>query len=394
MKKLVLDFSKYNPEFKDALKSLQRTYNTNDVSSEVLADISGQLFGNQEFINKLSNSEPSIFRKMYDNLVVLSNRINNTEYEDTFMHELKSRWENAYRNTTNDQVTNNLNDTQYSLSKNALQEVAKVVNQTKEESDKNNLGLVKLKDNTIKTLVDYGIEDLPMLEKSGHVRENVLTEEQAQKLGYSTKNKHYHGLGVKTYLEIIDSMDNPIRVYQYTEKGNYNSNNFIVVTPININGTNYIVPVEINNNPGQYNGVEIDYNKIKTAYAKDSNSYIDNLLKQGKIKEIFVGSNSQETSLTKNNITQSKDNVKLSTKYSMQEDENNTQDNKKWQEYLDKNHKPTGIRTSLPDIKKKIQSNQILTPLEISQLTPEDANTTPMLPKVNRNKTSDGKSSI
>ena len=45
MRKLVLDFSKYNTEFKDALKSLQRTYNTNDVSSEVLADISGQLFG-------------------------------------------------------------------------------------------------------------------------------------------------------------------------------------------------------------------------------------------------------------------------------------------------------------------------------------------------------------
>lgn len=78
----------------------------------------------------------------------------------------------------------------------------------------------------------------------------------------------------------------------------------------------------------------------------------------------------------------------------MQEGVNNTQDNKKWQEYLDKNYKPTGTRTNLPSIKKKVQSSQVLNPIEISQLTPEDANTTPILPKVNRNTTSDGKSSI
>lgn len=53
---------------------------------------------------------------MYDNLVVLSNIINNTEYEDTFMHELKSRWQNAYRNTTTEQAINNLkNNTSYSI---------------------------------------------------------------------------------------------------------------------------------------------------------------------------------------------------------------------------------------------------------------------------------------
>ena len=201
------------------------------------------------------------------------------------------------------------------LSKNALQEVSNVVTQTKIEAEKSNTQFVKLKDNTIKSLVDYGIEDLPMLERVGHVRENVLSAEQAKQLGFSVKNKHFHNLGVKTYLEIIDSMDKPLGVYQYTDKGNYNSNNFIVVTPVKINGKNYIVPVEINNNPGQYNGVEIDFNKIKTAYSKDNDNYINNLLEKGKIKEIFNGSNSRQTSLTGNNIAQSNNNVKLPTKY-------------------------------------------------------------------------------
>ena len=54
MKELVLDYASKNQEFNQALESLKQTYGTADVSSEVLADISGQLFGNQEFINNLS----------------------------------------------------------------------------------------------------------------------------------------------------------------------------------------------------------------------------------------------------------------------------------------------------------------------------------------------------
>ena len=113
-----------------------------------------------------------------------------------------------------------------------------------------------------------------MLERNGHVRENILTEEEAKKLGYSTKNKQFHGLGVKTYLEIIDSMDNPIAVYQYTDKGKYSTDNFIVVTPVEINGKKSIVPVEINSK-GQYNQVEIDFNKIKSSYLETKNNYLN-----------------------------------------------------------------------------------------------------------------------
>ena len=100
-----------------------------------------------------------------------------------------------------------------------------------------------------------------------------------------------------------------------------------MVSPVEINGINYIVPIEINQR-GQYNQVEIDFNKIKTAYSKNNTDYIQNLLNQGEIKKIFNGSNSRKTSLDRSNISQFNKTVKsdISTKYSMQENTNNTQE--------------------------------------------------------------------
>ena len=66
MKKLVLDYASKNPEFNTALESLKQTYGTNDVNSEVLADISGQLFGNN-INNSTFYSINQSFASEYDN---------------------------------------------------------------------------------------------------------------------------------------------------------------------------------------------------------------------------------------------------------------------------------------------------------------------------------------
>lgn len=304
----VKEYAKSKGDYDHRIKSTEKLYSGLDanIENEVTSDLVGEyIFNDEEFIKKLSTSQPNVFTKIYDYVKHLYKTVTAGSQEARDLEKVKYRFEQAYK----ENVKNIKLDTNFSLSENALQEVSDVVNQTREDSEKNLTQFVKLKDNTIKSLVDYGVKDLPMLERSGHIRENILTEEQAKKLGFSTKNKHFHGLGVKTYLEIINSMDNPIGVYQYTNNGNYDNNNFIVVTPVEINKTNYIVPVEINQK-GQYNQVEIDYNKIKTAYSKNNTDYIQNLLNQGKIKEIFNGSNSRKTSLDKSNIPQSNKNVK------------------------------------------------------------------------------------
>ena len=110
MKKLVLDYASKNSEFNQALESLKQTYGTNDVNSEVLADISGQLFGNQEFINNLSMEQPSIFKKIYNKIIELANKITGNSRESLFIRDLKNKWETAYRNTTTEQAVSNINN--------------------------------------------------------------------------------------------------------------------------------------------------------------------------------------------------------------------------------------------------------------------------------------------
>ena len=115
MKELVLDYASKNQEFNQALESLKKTYETEDVSSEVLADISGQLFGNQEFINNLSMEKPNIFKKIYNSIVSLANKITGNSKESLFIKDLKNKWEEAYRNNSTDQSISNLNnETKYS----------------------------------------------------------------------------------------------------------------------------------------------------------------------------------------------------------------------------------------------------------------------------------------
>lgn len=101
MKHLVLDYASKNAGFNSALQDLKQTYGTADVSSEVLADISGQLFGNQEFINSLSTEKPTIFRKIYNGIVSLLNKLTGNSNEKLFLADLESKWREAYRTQNN-----------------------------------------------------------------------------------------------------------------------------------------------------------------------------------------------------------------------------------------------------------------------------------------------------
>ncbi len=98
---LVTDYASKNQDFNSALESLKEAYGTNEVSSEVLTDISGQLFGNEEFINSLSVQKPNIFKRIYNNIVSLANKITGNSKESLFIRDLKAKWEKAYRDNNN-----------------------------------------------------------------------------------------------------------------------------------------------------------------------------------------------------------------------------------------------------------------------------------------------------
>lgn len=346
MIKMVEKFRENNKEFDDSVKSLLTTYNIEEINEEALAFASQELLGNKYFIEDVANNNPTIFEKIYNEIKAWWHQLRGYKNENEFIEDLYNRWTAAYHSKRK------LNDTEANLlSENATKEIEEIASETREQAEKNKKQFVRLKDNTIKTLVDYGVKDYPMMARRGHVRENILTPSQAKELGYSTKNKHFHSLGTKKYLEIIDSMDDPVGVYQYTEKGDYDENNFIVLTKVEINGVKAIVPVEINEK-GQENNIEIDLNRIKTVYSKNNNSYVDNLLKNGKIKEIFNGSNSRQKSQTievekpisNNSITQNNDKVnKNETDKGLEESSSfNLQKNEQYKIIQETNPAPEG----------------------------------------------------
>ena len=316
MKKLVLDYASKNSEFNTALESLKQTYGTNDVNSEVLADISGQLFGNQEFINNLSMEQPNIFRRIYNKIVELANKITGNSHEALFIRDLRNKWENAYRTQNN----NNLNVTKYHVSENFSNEIDQVLNGTYKSNNQ-----VKARDYTPQILVENGVSDLPMLITAKHIKSTIYSFDEAQKLGLPTDNVNYHALGKERLLNVIDSLDDPLEIYK-TSKDNY-----LVITEIlDDNGRNIVVPIKIDGK-GTYNDVYIDENQIKSAYGRNN---LERYIKNNNFEKIYT---KKGTTLNEgvqypnignsidNNITNSQENVKLlSTKYSMQEKKNDT----------------------------------------------------------------------
>ena len=113
MIQLVNDFASRNEGFANAVKEIETTYGKNLTSEEVFADVCGQLFGNQEFINTLEtqNTEQSksLIRQIYEAIKKLLNRLTAEGRYRNFVQDLEVRWRNAYRNTTLQQSVNNLN---------------------------------------------------------------------------------------------------------------------------------------------------------------------------------------------------------------------------------------------------------------------------------------------
>ena len=161
---------------------------------------------------------------------------------------------------------------------------------------------VKLRNYTPKILVDSGIKDLPMYENPSHIRKNILTDAEAKKLGLAIKQKdHYHGLGKKVYMDVIDSLDNPRVIF----KNKTNKDYLILTTLKDNNNNNIIVPLEIETSTF-VNNVNIDTNRIKSIYGFNNvyyslNEYIKHNINQNIFEKIYEQKRKSSTS----NISQS-----------------------------------------------------------------------------------------
>ena len=97
LKTMINDFASKNEDFSTAVESLKKTYDTTEITDEVASDIMGQYLGNQEFLNSLSTQKPSIFKRMYDAIISLANKITGNSNEALFIKDLKNKFQKAYR---------------------------------------------------------------------------------------------------------------------------------------------------------------------------------------------------------------------------------------------------------------------------------------------------------
>lgn len=161
---------------------------------------------------------------------------------------------------------------------------------------------IKLRDYTPSILVDRGVKNLPMYENPSHIRKNILTENEAKKLGLSIrKNDHYHGLGKNLYIKSIDSLDKPRVIFKNKNTGDY----LILTTIKDKNGNNVIVPIKIETTTF-INNVDIDTNRIKSVYGFENIKYsLNKYIKHNIRKSVFEKVYEQKKKSSTGNIPQS-----------------------------------------------------------------------------------------
>lgn len=353
LRDLILNYNENKTDYAEARKSLEelysKVYDRNSiefetlVDNEVVADILGNKLGNQEFINNLTTQKPTLGRRIYNWVVDKLNKLNKlTGYksEKIFWTDVKNKFENAYKQN----YKGNNESTKYHISNNLSNDIDNILTNINERNP------VRLRDYTPSVLVNNGIKDLPMYENPSHIRKNILTESEALKLGLAINSRdNYHGLGKETYIKAIDSLDDPRVIF----KNKNNSKEYLILTVVkDKQNNNIVVPIEIETDT-TVNRVKIDINRVKSVYGFenrnniDLNNYIKYNIRNNNFEKIYEKKIDQGTGFStaarSNNSISSSDEDVNTTKYSIQESENNSSNTELSEESKRQLHRYVGL---------------------------------------------------
>lgn len=177
-------------------------------------------------------------------------------------------------------------DIRYSMRAEAHEEIKKAI------TDKNYGYDIQLTDSSPKIILGReGVRNLPLLMKASHVRENILTESEAKKIGARiNSHTHYHGLGEKLFSDVINDLENVNEAYRGTRKAESperRENYFLLIsTHSDKDGNTINVPVFINEH-GLYNRVYMDTNKVATVFGRENlREYIIKEVRNGNLVRI------------------------------------------------------------------------------------------------------------
>ena len=356
IKDIILKYDKTKNGFEEARKSLAETYskmydiNSADfnelVDNEAVADILGNKLGDQDFINNLTMQNRTLGQKIYDWVVDKFNKLNGKlgyKSEKIYWADVKNKFENAFKQEY--QNTNN------QTSRFSIQTTVDGNKYVKVDTDQDIFKGIDPKD--YNKIAKMYIQDYLMGKTtlSGNDK-TIIDGKSASKYTNPGKTQYYFNEKMKLTPELKnvlkiaqkDSMAAPTKATSKFPSWEYYKFNF------ELDGKNFEGTINIGvDKNGEKHFYEI--NKIHTT----------------SVSSVSTNKFSSTDSI-KNSIAPIKDDVNT-TKYSMQESENNA-----WQEYLNNNYKNTGRGEAIKDVKlapvknENIQNNYNLTDEDLSVL--------------------------
>lgn len=360
IKDIILKYDKTKNGFEEARKSLAETYSKmydkssvdfNElVDNEAVADILGNKLGDQDFINNLTMQNRTLGQKIYDWVVDKFNKLNGKlgyKSEKIYWADVKNKFENAFKQeyqNTNNQTSRFSIQTTADGNKYVKVDTNQDIFEGKNINEQIKIARRYILDNFRENGINFNESNIKVTSKTA----NEYTHPK-NKLPQSTR---------ESKIKASTELDNLLNVseYQYSSKDD-GRHSFAK------DGWDYYKTVL------EVNGVKFE-GLINIAKDGNKKTFYD----VTKIKRISqnrsTSANAFSTSLTNSNnsIAPIKDDVNT-TKYSMQESENNA-----WQEYLNKNYKNTGRGEAIKDVKlapvknENIQNNYNLTDDDLSVL--------------------------
>ena len=266
LKQTVFDYAKSKNDYQgryDSLVELYKDVKDADIEAELTADLVGDyLFTDTDFIKNLSTNHRNVFEKIYDEIKYLCKIATAGSKEARELERVKKAFEDAYRAETKNTTEGGV---RYSLKiehvDGTVEEIADLRNLTDEQSIQylESARAFELLDETYipirKELPQVIIDSL--LQEDIHLENRSLIMEvgKARRLMRQDinrgKGKRGHGLTPRQIVDIINDIENPIRIIYQTNRVDQNGkplpNNVAIFVKYSKNGVNGFATVEFEN---------------------------------------------------------------------------------------------------------------------------------------------------
>jgi|GEM_PF-4372064 hypothetical protein len=305
LQNLVLDYAKQTGIYEETINSIKETYSdiletseqfTNELTSELTSRL---LFTDENFVNQLSVKQPNVFQKIYDYIKHMIKMTTSGSEEAKQLEKIKYNFEKAYRQV-NKQTNNKLKD-KFSIQNDNGNKYIKIDTDQKvfdgiDKKDYNQIAKMYMQD-YLKGKTTLSENDSANIGRKGinkYTNPNQQTKYLSEKMQLTPE--------LKNVLEIAEKVSEGTPTKDTAKFPNWEYYKF----RFEIDGKQFEGLINIGvDKEGNKHFYEI--NKIHTT----SNSYVST-------------NKSSSTDSIKNSITSQSEDVNTTTKYSMQESENNS----------------------------------------------------------------------